>query len=71
MSETKKIKTADGSIIYYLNGKMHNFDGPAYIPQGNKRLAEYWVFGIKYTKEQWDGIKKDANGHIPLGSDRP
>ena len=59
---TKKIKTTDGSIIHYLDGKMHNFDGPAYIPQGNKRAAEYYVFGIKYTKDKFDSIKKDNNG---------
>jgi hypothetical protein len=62
MSETKKLKTKDGTIVYYLDGKMHNFDGPAYLPQGNKRQAEYYVFGIKYTKDQFDSIKKDANG---------
>ena len=56
------MKTEDGSIVYYLDGKMHNFDGPAYLPQGNKRQAEYYVFGIKYTKDQFDSIKKDANG---------
>ena len=44
MSEVKKMKSADGSIIYYLNGKIHNWDGPALIPQGNKRLAEYYLF---------------------------
>ena len=59
---TKKMKTTDGSIVYYLDGKMHNFDGPAYIPQGNKRAAEYYLFGIKYTKEQWETFKKDGNG---------
>jgi hypothetical protein len=62
MSETKKLKTKDGSIVYYLDGKMHNFDGPAYIPQGNKRAAEYYVFGVKFTKDQFDNIKKDNNG---------
>jgi hypothetical protein len=62
MSETKKLKTADGTIVYYLDGKMHNFDGPAYLPQGNKRAAEYYVFGIKFTKDQFDNIKKDNNG---------
>jgi hypothetical protein len=62
MSETKRLKTKDGTIVYYLDGKMHNFDGPAYLPQGNKRAAEYYVFGIKYTKDQFDSIKKDANG---------
>jgi len=65
MSETKKLKTKDGTIVYYLDGKMHNFDGPAYLPQGNKRAAEYYVFGVKFTKEQFDNIKKDNNG-VPL-----
>ena len=62
MSEVKKMKTSDGSIVYYLNGKIHNWDGPALIPQGNKRLAEYYLFGIKHTKEQWEEKKKDVNG---------
>jgi hypothetical protein len=59
---TKKMKTTDGSIVYYLDGKIHNWDGPALIPQGNKRLAEYYLFGIKHTKEQWEEKKKDVNG---------
>jgi hypothetical protein len=62
MSETKKLKTQDGSIVYYWEGKMHNWDGPAYIPQGNKRAAEYWLFGIKYSKFDWEDRKKDVNG---------
>ena len=62
MTETKRLKTSDGTIVYYLNGKMHNFDGPAYLPQGNKRAAEYYVFGVKFTKDQFDNIKKDNNG---------
>jgi len=62
MSEVKKMKSADGSIVYY---KIHNWEGPALIPQGNKRLAEYYLFGIKHTKEQWEEKKKDVNG-IPF-----
>jgi hypothetical protein len=62
MSETKKLKTADGTIAYYWENKMHNWDGPAYIPQGNKRAAEYWLFGVKKTKEQWEDAKKDIHG---------
>jgi hypothetical protein len=62
MSEVKKMKTADKTTIYYLDGKIHNWDGPALIPQGNKRLAEYYLFGIKHTKEQWEEKKKDVNG---------
>jgi hypothetical protein len=62
MSEVKKMKSTDGTIVYYLDGKIHNWDGPALIPQGNKRLAEYYLFGIKHTKEQWEEKKKDVNG---------
>jgi hypothetical protein len=62
MSGVKKMKSTDGTIVYYLDGKIHNWDGPALIPQGNKRLAEYYLFGIKHTKEQWEEKKKDVNG---------
>jgi hypothetical protein len=41
---------------------MHNWDGPAYIPQGDKRRAEYYLFGVKQTKGQWLEAKKDVNG---------
>jgi hypothetical protein len=41
MAETKRTETADGSIIYSWMGKMHCWEGPAYIPQGNKRASEY------------------------------
>jgi len=62
MSETKRLKTKDGSIVYSLDNKMHNWDGPAYIPQGNKRASEYWLFGFKFTKDQFEDRKKDTNG---------
>ena len=64
--QTKSLKQADGIIVHYviIEGKTltHNYDGPALIPQGNKRLAEYYLFGIKHTKEQWEEKKKDVNG---------
>jgi hypothetical protein len=66
MSETIRIRTKDNSLVYSIevNGvnKMHNWDGPAYIPQGNKRAAEYWLFGMRYTKDQWEDRKKDVTG---------
>ena len=62
MSEVKKLRTTDGTVVYYLDGKMHNWDGPAYIPQGNSRQAVYYLFGIKHTKDQWEMKKKDVNG---------
>lgn len=60
--ETKRLKTSDGTVVYYWGNKMHNWDGPAHLPQGNKRAAEYWLFGFKYTKDQWEERKKDING---------
>ena len=54
----KTIKTADGTVMVMFDGKLHNWDGPALIPQGNKRLAEYYLFGIKHTKEQWEEKKQ-------------
>jgi hypothetical protein len=66
MTETRQIKTTDGSIVSFINidgqNLMHSWDGPAYIPQGSKRSAEYWLFGFKYTKDQWEDRKKDVNG---------
>jgi hypothetical protein len=64
--ETQRIVTADGTIAHYvsINGvkKMHNIDGAAFIPQGNKRQAEYYLFGIKHTKDEWLDKKKSFNG---------
>ena len=64
--QTKSLKQADGTIVHYviIEGKTltHNYDGPALIPQGNKRLAEYYLFGIKHTKNQWEEKKKDVHG---------
>jgi hypothetical protein len=60
--ETKRIVTADGTIIHYCLGKLHNWEGPAFIPQGNKRSSEYYLFGIKHSKEEWLEKKKDVNG---------
>jgi hypothetical protein len=64
--QTKRLKQADGTIVHYvvIDGKTltHNYDGPALIPQGDKRKAEYYVFGVKKTKEQWENIKKDGEG---------
>jgi len=64
--ETQRLVQADGTIAHYvrINGvnKMHNWDGAALIPQGNKRQAEYYLFGIKYTKDQWLDFKKEVNG---------
>lgn len=64
--ETQKLKTSDGTIVYYINtdgiNKMHNWDGPAYFPKGSKRESEYYLFGIKMSKNEWLERKNDVNG---------
>jgi hypothetical protein len=50
---SRKITTADGTQMFMFDGKLHNWEGPAVIPQGNMRLREYYLNGIKYTEEQW------------------
>jgi len=64
--EVQRLKTTDGTIIHYINikgiNKCHNWDGAAFIPQGNKRQAEYYLFGIKHTKEDWLDKKKSTHG---------
>ena len=66
---TQRLVTADGTIAHYITvdgiKKMHNWDGAALIPQGNKRQAEYYLFGIKHTKDEWLEKKKSVNG-IPF-----
>ena len=62
MSEVKKMKSTDGSIVYHLNGKMHNWDGPALIPEGNMRKREYYLNGIKYTEAEYTKRLKEREG---------
>lgn len=55
---TKMYTSPDGTIRYIKDGQLHNWDGPALIPEGNMRKKEYFLFGIPYTKEQFEEIKK-------------
>jgi hypothetical protein len=61
-TETKKLKSADGTIAFYVEGKMHNWDGPAFIPKGEEKKGEYYLFGIKMSKDEWLEKKKSFNG---------
>ena len=51
--QSKKLKKADGTIAYVWDNKLHNWDGPALIPEGKNKNAEYHLYGIKHTKEEW------------------
>tara|TARA_B100000524_G_scaffold314788_1_gene192688 strand:+ start:226 stop:483 length:258 start_codon:yes stop_codon:yes gene_type:complete len=48
----QRLKKADGTIAYIWDNKLHNWDGPALIPEGNEKKAEYYIYGIKYSKEE-------------------
>jgi hypothetical protein len=59
---SRKITTADGTIMYMFDGKLHNWEGPALIPQGENRKREYYLNGIKMTQEQWKEALKGREG---------
>jgi len=60
--EPKKTKTPDGTILHHWDGKLHNWEGPALIPQGVRRLREYYLYGIRLTEEEWKERKRDRKG---------
>lgn len=59
---SKRLKKPDGTIAVVWEGKLHNWDGPAYIPQGNEKKAEYHIYGIKYSKEEWKDRRRQREG---------
>jgi len=60
--KSRKITTVDGTIMYTFGGKLHNWDGPALIPQGNNRKREYYLNGIKMSETQWKEALKTQEG---------
>ena len=59
--KNKKLKKADGTIAYLWDNKLHNWDGPAYIPQGDIKKAEYYLYGIQKTKDEYlEAIKQQS-----------
>lgn len=61
----KLVKPEDGTIAYTWDGKLHSWDGPALLPEGNKKLAEYYLYGIQHTKEEWSEMRSQREG-IPF-----
>jgi len=60
--KTKRLKSPDGTIAYYWDGKLHNWEGPALIPEGNNRLREYYIYGFKHTEDEWKDAKRSGKG---------
>jgi len=59
---SKKLKKEDGTIAYVWEGKLHNWEGPAYIPGGDNRKREYYIHGIKYSEDGWKEARRNREG---------
>ena len=60
--KSRKITTADGTIMYMFNGKLHNWEGPALIPEGNMRKREYYLNGIKMSEPEYKDALRRREG---------
>jgi hypothetical protein len=60
--QPKKLKKVDGTIAHIWEGKLHNWNGPALIPEGDNKKREYYIHGIQYSEEEWNELKKDRQG---------
>lgn len=60
--KSRKITTADGTIRYIFNGKLHNWEGPALIPEGNMKKREYYLNGIKHTEAEYKDALRRREG---------
>ena len=60
--KSRKLKSPDGTIVYIWDNKLHNWEGPARIPEGNNRLREYYIYGIQKTEEEWKEAKRSGKG---------
>ena len=56
------ISGLNGTIVYIWDNKIHNWEGPARIPEGNNRLREYYIYGIQKTEEEWKEAKRSGKG---------
>lgn len=62
--KVKTLKTPEGLIVSYFDGKLHNWDGPS-IKHPKKKLNEYHLYGIPYSKDNWLEARRDRNGVSP------
>tara|TARA_R110000824_G_scaffold85276_1_gene212045 strand:+ start:951 stop:1199 length:249 start_codon:yes stop_codon:yes gene_type:complete len=60
--KSKKVTTSDGTIMYMFNGKLHNWEGPSLIPEGNMRKREYYLNGIKMSESEYKEALRGREG---------
>ncbi len=62
-AERKLIRVSDGATGYTLDNKLHSFEHPALIyPKELKIKPEYYIYGIRYSKEEWLELKNGGEG---------
>ena len=59
---SRKLTKADGTIAWVWEGKLHNWEGPALIPEGDNRKREYHIHGIQYTEDGWKEARRNREG---------
>lgn len=60
--KSRKITTADGTIMHTFAGKLHNWEGPALIPEGDMKKREYYLNGIKHTEAEYKDALRRREG---------
>jgi hypothetical protein len=63
--KSRRLTKPDGTVAYTWDGKLHNWDGPALLPEGKRKNAEYYLYGMQKTKEEWNEMKSQREG-IPF-----
>ena len=59
---SRKLTKADGTIAWVWENKLHNWEGPALIPEGDNRKREYHLHGIQYTEDGWKEARRNREG---------
>jgi len=59
---SKKYTKPDGTVMHLWDSKLHNWEGPALIPQGENKKREYYLYGIQYSEKEWKERKKQLVG---------
>jgi hypothetical protein len=61
-AKSRKLKKEDGTLAYSWDGVLHNWDGPALIPGGEKNKCQYFLYGIEYEEKEWREIRSQRTG---------
>lgn len=64
--KTRTITSPDGIKRTIFDGKLHSSEHAALqFPKEMKKKDEYYLYGILYTKDTWNDVKRDSVGLPP------